>query len=162
MALTKLNFTGQGVLPTTSMPTDSVIQVKQVVIPKETITTASATFVSVGHSLAITPSATSSRILIEVRGGTAHCPYVDQWCISTIYRGSTNLSTTGLEGLGNSTTGLSSSTHNIVFLDSPNTTSEVTYTPYYKSSPTKTDCYWLLGGATEGSDFTITLTELAG
>jgi hypothetical protein len=92
MALTKLNFTGQGVLPTTSMPTDSVIQVKQVVIPKETITTASATFVSVGHSLAITPSATSSRILIEVRGGTAHCPYVDQWCISTIYRGSTNLS----------------------------------------------------------------------
>jgi hypothetical protein len=49
MALTKLNFTGQGVLPTTSMPTDSVIQVKQVVIPKETITTASATFVSVGH-----------------------------------------------------------------------------------------------------------------
>ena len=56
MALTKLNFTGQPTLPSANMPTGSVLQVKQSVIPKETITTSSATFVSAGHSLAITPS----------------------------------------------------------------------------------------------------------
>ena len=141
--------------------TGTVLQVKQSVIPKETITTSSATFVSVGHSLAITPSATTSKILIQVCGGTGHCPYVDQALITTIYRDSTNLSTNGLENIGNSTTGLSTSPHNIVFLDSPNTTSEVTYTPYYRSQPTKPNVYFNVAGDT-GTDFTITLTEIAG
>jgi hypothetical protein len=141
--------------------TGSVLQVKQLVFAKETITTSSATFVSTGKSLAITPSATSSKILIQVCGGSGHCPYVNQFCISTIYRGSTNLSTNGIENIGNSTTGLSVSPHNIVFLDSPNTTSEVTYTPYYRSQPTKPNVYWNLAG-NDGADFTITLTEIAG
>jgi hypothetical protein len=138
-----------------------VLQVKQVVIPRGTITTSSASFVSIGHSLAITPSATSSRILIQVCGGAGHCPYVNQFCISTIYRGSTNLSTNGLETIGNSSAGLSVSSHNIVFLDSPSTTSEVTYTPYYRSQPTQPDCYWNLTGP-DGADATMTLTEIAG
>jgi len=141
--------------------TGTVLQVKQSVIPKETITTSSASFVSIGHSLAITPSATSSRILIQVCGGSGHAPYVNQFCISTIYRGSTNLSTNGIETIGNSTAGLSAAPHNIVFLDSPNTTSEVTYTPYYRSQPTKPNVYWTLAG-NDGTDFTITLTEIAG
>ena len=51
-----------------------VLQVKQSVIPKGTITTSSASFTSIGHSLAITPSATSSRILIQVCGGACHAP----------------------------------------------------------------------------------------
>ena len=79
--------------------TGSVLQVKQLVFAKETITTSSATFVSTGKSLAITPSATSSKILIQVCGGSGHCPYVNQFCISTIYRGSTNLSTNGIENI---------------------------------------------------------------
>ena len=138
-----------------------VLQVKQSVIPKSTITTSSDTFVSTGHSLAITPSATSSKILIQVCGGAGHCPYVNQFMPATIYRDSTNLSGgDGLELIGNSTTGLSVSPHNIVFLDSPNTTSEVTYTPYYRSKPTKPNVYFNL--ASDGADFTITLTEIAG
>jgi len=142
--------------------TGTVLQVKQSVIAKSTITTSSATFVSTGQSLAITPSATSSKILIQVCGGAGHCPYVDQFMISTIYRDSTDLSgAEGLETIGNSTSGLSLSPHNIVFLDSPNTTSEVTYTPYYRSQPTKPNVYFNLAGA-ESADFTITLTEIAG
>tara|TARA_B110000240_G_scaffold180770_1_gene212048 strand:- start:39 stop:542 length:504 start_codon:yes stop_codon:yes gene_type:complete len=137
-----------------------VLQVKQSVIPKETITTSSASFTSIGHSLAITPSATSSRILIQVCGGACHAPYVSQFCLSTIYRGSTNLSSNGLETIGNSSSGLSLSPHNIVFLDSPSTTNEVTYTPYYRSQPTKPNVYFNLAGA-DGTDITITLTELA-
>ena len=138
-----------------------VLQVKQSVIPKETITTSSASFTSVGHSLAITPSATSSRILIQVCGGAGHCPYVNQFMPSTIYRGSTDLSDgDGLEVIANSSSGLSVSPHNIVFLDSPSTTNEVTYTPYYRSQPTKPNVYFNLTGQ-DGADFTITLTELA-
>ena len=142
-------------------PAGHVIQVKQLIVAKSTITTSSASFVSVGSSLSITPSATSSKIMIEVRGGAAHSPYVNQSLIGTIYRDSTNLSTDGLEAPGNSTSGLSMSAHNIAFLDSPNTTSAVTYTPYFRSEPTKPNVYWNLGGAV-GSDWSITLTELAG
>ena len=117
-----------------SVSSGKVLQVKQLVVAKGTITTSSATFTSIGHSLAITPSATSSRILIQVCGGAGHAPYINQFCISTIYRGSTNLSTNGIETIGNSTAGLSAATHNIVFLDSPNTTSAVTYSLYAATS----------------------------
>ena len=162
MALTKLNFGGsQTALTGANLPTDSVLQVKQVIIPKSTLTNGTTTFVSTGSSLSITPSSTSSKIMIEVRGGAGICPYVNQTLIGTIYRGSTNLSATGLESIGNSTTGLSLSPHNIAFLDSPNTTSEVTYTPYYKSYPALPDCYWNVD-VPGGSSWSITLTEFAG
>jgi len=138
-----------------------VIQVKQLIVAKSTITTSSASFVSVGSSLSITPSATSSKIMIEVRGGAGHCPYVNQTLIGTIYRGSTNLSANGLESIGNSTSGLAMVPHNIAFLDSPNTASQVTYTPYYKSHTALANCYWNLAGAV-GSDWSITLMEIAG
>ena len=136
-----------------------VLQVKQLIVAKSTLSNGTTSFVSTGSSLSITPAATSSKIMIEVRGGAGHCPYVNQTLIGTVYRDSTNLSTTGLESIGNSTTGLAMSPHNIAFLDSPNTTSSVTYTPYYKSHTAKADCYWNLGGAV-GSDWSITLTEI--
>ena len=138
-----------------------VLQVKQTIILKETITTSSATFVTTGHSLSITPSSTRSRIMIEVRGGGGICPYVDQFQIGTIFRGSTNLAPGGLENIGNSTAGLSVSPHNIAFLDSPKTTSEVTYEIFFRSQPSKADCYWSIAGV-EGADATMTLTEIAG
>jgi len=138
-----------------------VIQVKQVIIPKSTLSNGTTTFESTGSSLSITPSSTNSKIMVEVRGGAGHCPYVNQSLIGTIYRGSTNLSANGLESIGNSTSGLAMSPHNIAFLDSPNTTSEVTYTPYYKSHTAEANCYWNLGGAS-GADWSITLTEIGG
>ena len=137
-----------------------MLQVKQVIIPKSSISNGTTNFVSTGHSLSITPSASTSRIMIEIRGGAGHCPYFNQAIIGTIYRDTTNLSTDGLESIGNSTSGLSFVPHNIAFLDSPNTTSQVTYTPYYKSSAAQADAYWNLAGGV-GSDWSITLTELA-
>jgi hypothetical protein len=141
--------------------TGHVLQVKQVIIPKSTLSNGTTTFESTGSSLSITPISTSSKIMIEVRGGCGHCPYVNQSLIGTIYRGSTNLSTNGLESIGNSSSGLAFVPHNIAFLDSPNTTSEVTYTPYYKSHTALADCYWNLASG-EGSDWSITLTEIGG
>ena len=138
-----------------------VIQVKQVIIPKSTLSNGTTTFESTGSSLSITPISTSSKIMIEVRGGCGHCPYVNQSLIGTIYRDSTNLSTNGLESIGNSSSGLAFIPHNIAFLDSPNTTSEVTYTPYYKSHAALANCYWNLASG-EGSDWSITLTEIGG
>jgi hypothetical protein len=68
MALTKLNFTGQGVLPTTSMPTDSVLQVKKFQLTTsqiETIATADTDQVITNFNISITPKSTSSIIKLE-------------------------------------------------------------------------------------------------
>ena len=161
------NISG-GVVTFTNPPVGAgkVLQVKQLLVDKSTITTSSATFVSTGKSFSITPSATSSKIMVEIRGGEAHCPYVSQFMVSTIFRGSINApypgsNVLGIQTIGNSSSGLSVSTHNICFLDSPNTTNEVTYTPHFRSQPTKPDCYFNLAGS-DGSAFTITLTEIGG
>jgi len=72
MALTKLNYTGQGTIPIASiptitaakMPTGSVIQTKSVT-KTDAATSSSSTFADIsGLSLSITPISTSSTILI--------------------------------------------------------------------------------------------------
>ena len=66
MALTKLNYTGQGTVPSAKMPTDSVIQVKQS-IKTDTTSSSSTSFEDVaGLSVNITPTSTSSKILVTV------------------------------------------------------------------------------------------------
>lgn len=82
----------------------------------------------------ITPSASSSKIFIMCTGNF-HCnDGNDGWC-STIYRDSTNLgnATSGLAS-GNSVPGVSSTVFptTMTILDSPNTTSQVTYQLYIK------------------------------
>tara|TARA_R110001632_G_scaffold211188_1_gene336579 strand:- start:686 stop:1180 length:495 start_codon:yes stop_codon:yes gene_type:complete len=65
MALTKLNYTGQGVLPTTSMPTGSVLQVKKVTWTSQTqITTQTFTDV-VDGTFSFTPLSASSTLKIS-------------------------------------------------------------------------------------------------
>jgi hypothetical protein len=99
---------------------------------KETTTSVSSTsFISSGLYATITPSSTSSKILILITGtvginATGNAPY------GTIYRGSTNLSTTGDGGFfhryPNTGTGIIA----INYLDSPSTTSATTYALYVK------------------------------
>lgn len=75
MPLTKLNFTGQGVLPTTSMPSKSVLQV--VNFQTGAVATGTTTIptdntipqITQGHefmTLAITPTNSSNKLFIEV------------------------------------------------------------------------------------------------
>ena len=93
--------------------------------------TTSTSFVSVPLAVSITPSSTSSKIMILVTTATyrAATGYV------TVYRGSTNIGG-ATNGLANPT-GSSSSRHeplSFSYLDSPNTTSSVQYTLYARTA----------------------------
>ena len=95
--------------------------------------TSSSSFVAMGLSVAITPSATSSKILVQVSGGSVYTAN-DKNGYITIYRDSTNLgNTNGFQAhFANSSYllgALSMST-----LDSPASTSAITYAVYIKTT----------------------------
>ena len=102
------------------------------------VTTRSSTstsFVTASNSLsvAITPSATSSKIFVQV-SLEALTPSGARF-FSTIYKDSTNLGdTNGMASIDQSVDGASVS---MTFLDSPSSTSELTYAVYIKTNGTQ-------------------------
>jgi hypothetical protein len=94
-----------------------------------------------GASINITPSATSSKILVMVQGGGTVVSSNATVLYTTIYRDSTNL--------GNSTKGFQRHYNNsrtdqplsMQVLDTPNTTSEITYAVYYRSESSGNTVY---------------------
>ncbi len=136
------------------MPTGSVLQVKSLVYATDTSFT-SSTFTNTGFSLAITPSSTSSKIYV-------------MWQSEVTVQGDTNF---GMRLLKDSTQiyepfvsagnfGSSNQhghSYSFNFLDSPSTTSSITYTVQVKkNSGNSVRC------PAEGGDGTITLMEIAG
>jgi len=127
------------IIPTAGVPTGGgggVVQVKQFTLTNTAnggflMSTSSSSFTSTPLLLAITPKFSTSKILINVNtssynGGSGHTAY-------TIYRDSTNI--------GGSTYGMADFTgsHNwrpfsMMFLDSPSTTSSVTYRVYGRTT----------------------------
>ena len=132
-----------------------VLQVVSAVIDA-TFANNSASFIEVtSHNLSITPSATSSKILVFMNFNTRSSGTVEQFY--TIYRGTTNVGSTN--GLGATHDDNGNSDTEVQFalqvLDSPNTTSSVNYHLRSKSN----------GSATarvnnKGSDSVITLMEI--
>tara|TARA_R100001443_G_scaffold66610_1_gene75640 strand:+ start:452 stop:1015 length:564 start_codon:yes stop_codon:yes gene_type:complete len=94
-----------------------------------------------GASIDITPSATSSKILVMVQGGGTVVASNATVLYTTIYRDSTNL--------GNATQGFQRQYNNqrtdqpisMQCLDTPNTTSQVTYAVYYRSESSGNQVY---------------------
>ena len=90
----------------------------------------STSYVETGLSVNITPSSTSSKILIL--GNAAGDTKGDRYIYATIFRDSTNLSSgTGADGFAIIREGNSARLYGalpVMKLDSPNTTSQVTYT----------------------------------
>ena len=120
-------------MTTASLPTGSVLQVVESQMEGTGVTTTSSSFVATGHSVTITPSSTSSKILVSILGGGSYLPTGNTMARVTIYRDSTNIghSTKGLEShytVG--TTGFTLSPHAMRVLDSPSTTSAITYQAY--------------------------------
>tara|TARA_R110002050_G_scaffold246138_1_gene383935 strand:+ start:159 stop:680 length:522 start_codon:yes stop_codon:yes gene_type:complete len=146
-------------LASASMPTGSVLQVVGATRTNTEnggflLNTTSNSYVNAGLSVAITPSSTSSKIMIFVntstyRGGNASL---------TIYRGSTNL--------GGSTHGMIRMTGaqgywmpvGLSHLDSPSTTSATTYYLFARSE-SGTNTY--VGGDADMQN-NITVMEIAG
>ena len=96
-------------------------------------TTSSSSFVAMGLSVAITPSATSSKILVQVHGGSVYTAS-DKNGHFTIYRDSTNLgNTTGFYAHFANQSYLQGGLSMIV-LDSPSSSSSITYAAYVKTT----------------------------
>jgi len=133
-ALVLTNATG---LPASALPTGCVLQVLQNQIGTSLVATTSTSFVTTGFGISITPRATTSKILITVAGGGAYMGTTAQntmYC--TIYRNSTNLSSTnfGFERVSTPGGNWVLTPHSMSVLDSPSTTSSVTYTVYFRSA----------------------------
>ncbi len=117
-----------------ALVTGKVLQVVQGTKTDSTLST-SASYVATGLNVNITPSATSSKVLIMVSS------YIDSnastvQVYTTIYRDSTDLDSSGTGGLTSAYNGggrLRSAT-NMSILDSPNTTSQITYEMYMRNA----------------------------
>jgi len=131
-----------------------VLQVVQTVFKADIRTTSNA-YQSVGYSVTITPTSTSSKILVRVSGGDGYTGSSGRQMYSTIYRGATQLGHVngGMERMY-SETGAIVAPHSYEFLDSPATTSATTYTPYFKSVTSE------VAFSLDASDATITVMEI--
>jgi len=119
-----------------AMPAGHILQVVESQMGQTSVTTTSNSFVATGHSVTITPSSTSSKILLQIQGGGSYLPQGNTMAQVTIYRGSTNIgdSDKGLEShytVGS--TGFTVAPHAMGVLDSPSTTSAITYQAYMKT-----------------------------
>ena len=125
------------------------------------VTTTSTSFVTASNGLSvdITPSATSSKIYVIVHT-TLYNNLDSTYATATIYRDSTNL---GNSNLGMTTTWSASGTPNtgtsMTYLDSPSTTSQITYQVYFRSVGSGTSN---LNGLDSTQQGTITAFEIAG
>ena len=125
-------------------------------------TTTSTSFQNSNCSIAITPSSTSSKILILFNIGSLYVSATG-YAWGTVFRGDntgTNLGygDTGFGGIhSDSGTGGHASVAGS-YLDSPNTTSATTYTLGWRSSSSGYTAYFAGGG----SKSVITLVEIAG
>ena len=165
MAIIKLNATQglTGTLPAvsganlTNIDAGKILQVVQG-LSSSVVTTTSSSYVTSGLSAAITPSATSSKILINVNhfmnngGGNGEM-------ICTIYKGSSNIITAGSSDCyaqNFNSAGRQDTQGSFSFLDSPSTTNATTYTMYFLAQ----------GGTAqvigEGTTASIMLMEVAG
>jgi len=122
-----------------SMPSGSVLQVVSLAANQggSDISTSSTTFSSTGFSLSITPTSSTSKILVVASGAMTQTLTGGTGCLTTIFRGSTNLangSTNGFAYYENSSgSGFQWVTGTMIVLDSPATTSSTTYTINFRA-----------------------------
>ena len=150
-----LDLKSQG---TTTLPTGSVLQVVGIKVLDATATT-SSTYVNTGITLAITPSSTSSKILVNVNcAGCGTSSHSSAHMGLKIFRDSTDIIKFEGQGGYNGVTGEDSGGYSCSYLDSPSSTSAVTYMVKLANVGNVGTCR--LGHSTSVS--TITLMEIQG
>ncbi len=164
MALTKLNFTGQPTLPSANMPTGSVLQVVQQV-DSTTANINSSSYTATGLTKSITPTSTSSKILVMVNASADAFQYGDssKSVFFEIKRGSTQIAEKKVDAYADqSPNGYYAIPVDgtMIFLDSPNTTSATTYTINGKVSNASNSM--TLRISVSNADSMLTLMEIAG
>jgi hypothetical protein len=126
-----LILSGDTGVPASGMPTGSVIQTVTNSTQNNN-TTSSSSFVTTGFYASITPTSSTSKILILL-SGPVYCDSTGTEAYLTVYRGATNLNPVS-QGFTDtySSAGRGLNSVSIAYLDSPATTSSTTYTIYYK------------------------------
>jgi len=135
-----------------------VLQVVQSSITS-TSTTTSTSYVTSGLSVSITPTSSTSKVLVMFAGPTYALNSGGYLGAVAIYNGSTNL----ISGqAGSPTQGNSIANSSLVYLDSPATTSAVTYALYMKSegNSSTTGISWS-GIVTPNPKATLTVMEIS-
>ena len=149
-----------GAITSAIMPTGSVLQVVSQEHTGTGISTTSTSYEASGHLLSITPSSTSSKILVQLSGGHISYASTPDFLRVRFYRkiGSGSYSDqTGdlLSCRPSSSYGMHMSA---IYFDSPATTSEVTYQVYIRSGNGNVVHY----NQTLDLQVQLTLMEIAG
>lgn len=113
------------------LPTGSVLQVVQQLYTAVDSTTSTA-YVPSGLSASITPTASTSKILINVCTN-GYIASANLQMNMTLYRDSTNLISQG-QGVIYASAGGMQAPYSLLYLDTPATTSSITYAPYFKNT----------------------------
>lgn len=122
-----------------------------------TSSTTSTSMVSTSLNASITPSSSSSKVLVFVAGSAASNG-LNQVAILSIFRSTTNLASASFTYHANPVSGLNNwQSVNMQYLDSPATTSSTTYTVYLMSSNASATAYLGTGANTN----IITVMEIA-
>lgn len=160
MALTRLNNQALTNITSAGLPSGTVLQVVSQEHTGTGISTQSQSFEASGHLLSITPSSTSSKILVQLSGGHISYASTPDFLRLRFYRkiGSGSYSDqTGdlLSCRPSSSYGMHMSA---IYFDSPATTSEVTYQVYIRSGNGNVVHY----NQTLDLQVQLTLMEIAG
>jgi hypothetical protein len=147
------------ILTTTNPKAGNIIQVKQARLTSGSFTTSSTSYVDItGLSVEITPTSSSSKILVLVQGGEwghytggAYTSYMKILRDSTAITGDNKVN--AREGSGNAVGNASFS-----ILDSPNTTSAVTYKGQARTDDSSKTVYVQNG---DNGNISITVMEVA-
>ena len=149
-----------GTVAAARMPAGSVLQVVSSTANRAAATT-STSYAATGVTASITPSSTSSKILATYHSGLCYQDHAVGWYGHfSIFRGSTNLGAgDGLSGMYIHTQSANDLGFNVSceVLDSPSSTSSVTYTVQWYTNNTSARMVHDLSGRS-----TITLMEIAG
>jgi len=139
-----------------------IIQVVQSTFTSAPSTTTSGSFQATGHTGTITPTSTSSKILVQVYATCATSTGNDS--ALTIYRGATNLagsSTTALTSFYSISGGEMGVPVAMSYYDTPATTSSTSYQVYYATNGGTTITYNKpAGNLAFGQTAVMTLTEI--
>jgi hypothetical protein len=157
MSLTKLNNQSLSAVTSAGLPSGSVLQVVQNTEEGTQTSTNSTSFVDANLSCSITPSSTSNKILVHVTFQQKTSSGGD-YGLFGLKRNSTDVKGTSFFGTQQNDDW---ETVSFQYLDSPSTTSSVTYKLRYKSYAGSNSVFigWSSSG---GSVQVMTLTEIAG
>ena len=140
-----------------------IVQTVQSVSTSTATTSANASYVTTGHSATITPTSSTSKILVTITFTFNNSAGYDSGF--TIYRASTNIAGTNTNFAhgGTYTGGVTEFPASMQYLDSPSTTSATTYTVYMLNpgSPSTLTYNIGQGNASQTGAAVITLLEVS-